>query len=441
MARESIRPHDTRHGPTAQQLKEIDRLANPQTPKDLVDALNNPGSPAYKQMMNLLAEKMAINRIIDHLIERYITQKIQAEQREKDVMFKEMLAKAIADQEKMRDNSEVLRLAAEMEAKRIQGMAPAAIQELWKTKSDVVQRLTAEVAGLTRELERLDTSYKKHVTEWKDVGKRELDERMRYIERHAIHVPVLDPDAGRVRVLDPAEARAMFERARPPVVDEKKLRILGPSYVVVTPVEEPGRAAADRPAIPAPPPLPGMAPPPPPLPPRMAPPASSPPKREIAARDMRRRDDVMGQFNEIFEQLGGRDKVDALFQAAFVMKLNQESRALLGLKQEEVNGVALYMAVARLNNAGRPPVSPDIEAQKDRIFEALVNDIKGKMRCADALSAKTHELHREERSCSVLADQFRARTGKEVAAGMQADKRPDWPPKPSPGGRHNNPVG
>ncbi|WP_148337519.1 hypothetical protein [Aquicella siphonis] len=62
----------------------IRRVFEPRTPEDLALALQNPRSPAYRDMMNMLIAGMAIDLVMLKLIERYLQHRIELDEKERE---------------------------------------------------------------------------------------------------------------------------------------------------------------------------------------------------------------------------------------------------------------------------------------------------------------------------------------------------------------------
>jgi len=147
-----------RRGPTPDQQKEIERLSNPKTSQDLIDALNNPATPAFKQMLNIIiARKMEIN-LLDAIIERTFIQQIKASEAEKSGIYKAMMMKEKEDQEKSREIAadffsqvEQKRLR-ELELQQIKAMDPSSIPALYQQKKSELNQLSKDISGLQSEL-------------------------------------------------------------------------------------------------------------------------------------------------------------------------------------------------------------------------------------------------------------------------------------------------
>lgn len=86
--------HKKRHKIKESEERElIKRISEPRTSEDLVLALQTPSSKAYKDMINMLNERMLINDIINELIWRYLNDKYIASMEEKAEILRSYMHK------------------------------------------------------------------------------------------------------------------------------------------------------------------------------------------------------------------------------------------------------------------------------------------------------------------------------------------------------------
>lgn len=81
----------------------VERVISPKSPEDLALALQNPASPAYKELMNMLMQQLQIYLIIETLCQHYLRDAYQASQAEKEAVLNQLTAKEIPAQPKMKE--------------------------------------------------------------------------------------------------------------------------------------------------------------------------------------------------------------------------------------------------------------------------------------------------------------------------------------------------
>src|ERR1700733_5372050 len=116
--------------PTSEQQKYIERISNPRTPEDLLLALQNPTTSAYKNMMNMIFEGMLYVDIIRILIEKYMIDELKASDLEKQAIVDKCREVVMAAEERMRE--QVREIAHEFERKSIAKLEVDGLHDSWK---------------------------------------------------------------------------------------------------------------------------------------------------------------------------------------------------------------------------------------------------------------------------------------------------------------------
>lgn len=83
--------------------KDISAMADPKTSEQWTLAMNNPYSPLYKLMMNVLSEKAAEEMLVEELVERWIQHQIQHDKREREEIIRAALKEAVQTEIKQRE--------------------------------------------------------------------------------------------------------------------------------------------------------------------------------------------------------------------------------------------------------------------------------------------------------------------------------------------------
>ncbi len=158
-------------------MKYVDRIMSPSTPNDLLLALQNPLSPASKDMMNMLIQEIVIADIITRLIEKYILQKHKIRQKEKEAIVRQVRMKEeISNQYFIIHKQELYRIS-----KQHQQMALLSQIELKKKVefwSIELKRLDNSIARMETKVAAAEKRKDKHTAEWKTDMAARLDEKV-----------------------------------------------------------------------------------------------------------------------------------------------------------------------------------------------------------------------------------------------------------------------
>lgn len=206
----------------------LQKITNPQTPGDLILALRDPLSPAYKEMMNMIAMDLMISEIVETLIIKYLIQEFKLSEKEKDEMREKWLARDMRNQLFLQESAKQLEFAKQVLAHSEQLFhnvnhydKPKILYAMYVKHEEnivVLQKriddqtaIIAKLQGLEKQnndIKQIAEEKKERIAEFKEDVKKELKEQLiKALEKledkqmNVGHVP--DPQPG-LKVFDPA---------------------------------------------------------------------------------------------------------------------------------------------------------------------------------------------------------------------------------------------
>jgi hypothetical protein len=165
-----------REGPSEAVKKYIEQVSNPRTPEDLVLALQNPATPAYKEMMNQMAAKIENIAIIEMLVQRHFIDEQMATQREKDEIQKEEIARDVMNQQKEAIRYNEQAIMANQYRTPLKEEEAVLRKEIEKRK-ETIRNLETKIHVVSIAIGELKTEGKKIDDEWNKITQ---DERKAY---------------------------------------------------------------------------------------------------------------------------------------------------------------------------------------------------------------------------------------------------------------------
>lgn len=178
-----------RRGPDQSQQEYIEKVSNPRTPQDLLLALQNPSSPAYIHMMNLIAAKMDTLAVINLLVERFLVEQYEATQREKDQIFKEMLAQELAVHKNIKPHEEKTNIPPTKIP-----LEEEKLRERLVERAQEIDTLRAKLYSIDDDIKALDKKAEKNNKEWQDIISRQRTDLLNHIQFVSSSGKVIDKD-------------------------------------------------------------------------------------------------------------------------------------------------------------------------------------------------------------------------------------------------------
>jgi hypothetical protein len=212
-----------RKGPSATQEAYIEKVASPRNLEDLILSLQDPASPAYKKMMNMLNDEIQILIIIEILIEKFVLQKYEASKKEKDDIFKELLAKELVAQEKSKQ------LYADQLKEKISSASPVtdhsaeSLKQRLDERAVLIHLLRQRSFGLKEELVQLSQQAAENTTNWERINQEQASSYLQELIEQQIYLITakgerIDPNS--------AQAKAIIEQIYAATPPAKLLDIL-----------------------------------------------------------------------------------------------------------------------------------------------------------------------------------------------------------------------
>lgn len=236
--------------PTAEQKEYIDRINDPRTAQDLVLALSNPATPAYKEMMNLLIAGIDMDIIIHRLIERYIHREFVAYDNESKEIYYNYLQSVIAFEERMRQ--QIPHVARTFEPVSMDKWDLAKLQSEWTKSVEEGEKLRQQSHQLHEKLAEINQRKDKNTADWQTNNERNIEKSVAALEASGDKLHVWDAKKGRVVELNTKETKALLEKTAP-VAPAKLIDVLSKSYYLQPDVDT---AKSIIPLAPLAPPMP-----------------------------------------------------------------------------------------------------------------------------------------------------------------------------------------
>lgn len=144
-------------------------INNPQTAEELQIALQNPRSPAYQQMMNMIMEDVVVVKILQRLIEQYIRTAMTIDQMEREAVAEKQRERYLFTHEEKMRKQQVLKLlpivAYEAKGKKEEEL----INKRENLKSDIttlhteIKKLKEEIKPYQEQKKQIDEQWNKRI--------------------------------------------------------------------------------------------------------------------------------------------------------------------------------------------------------------------------------------------------------------------------------------
>lgn len=214
-------------GPTAEQKDYIDRINFPRNAQDLLLALSNPATPAYKKMMNMLIAEIDMEIIIHRLIERYIHREWLAYEAENKDIYYNYLQSVIAFEERMRQH--VPQMARTFERPSVDKWSVDKLQFEWIKLVEEGEKLKQQSEKLHEKLIEINQRKDKNTADWRTNSAIYIEKSIAALEKSGDKLHVWDAKKGDVVALNSKETKALLERTAPPA-PAKLIEVLSKSY-------------------------------------------------------------------------------------------------------------------------------------------------------------------------------------------------------------------
>lgn len=228
---------------TSNQQEYVRRVTNPKTPEDLSLALQNPFSPAYKQMMNLLFANMMQDIVVEKLIGMYLDLEVQLKNIERAQLEKDML-REIQHQEAMSEHAG--HVTGDTLFGGLNRYDAEAIKLIAQRCATDIQYLHHQLNNLNNQIKNLNKEEKENLVNWKEACQKQVQNVTDDLKREKVPLYVRDPDTQSYKAIDVTSDRgqAILEAAHKLPAPAGFVRALTDSFEEGIPM--PAGAAEER---------------------------------------------------------------------------------------------------------------------------------------------------------------------------------------------------
>lgn len=210
-------PYRRKH-PTAEQQKYADKIANPKSPEDLLLALQNPASPAYKDMMNRLILRVQIYLIIEELCQKYLRESYRASEQEKAEILKQLIAKEVIEQQKIKE-------PIKQKSTSVSNLTAPELKKNLRQLSHTIHELENQRSTIIHELNNLKKEQEQYAKEWDEFTHQQMQSYTEKLVENKLQFVGLNDQP-----MDPEEVKKIIQNAFNAPPPAKVSRVVDESY-------------------------------------------------------------------------------------------------------------------------------------------------------------------------------------------------------------------